>query len=258
MGTGGILRVTRGTKVIFAITFSVSACAIIVAFLYYRGVNRSEDPRIETARLQLLKFEKEGSTINAIDAFHYLDSANSVFNSLPDYKTSYERGVIYNNKCSALLLKAIYDSTITGMEKGTLLRLSFSYNDSSITVYRNWIREWGDLSEGEIREKIAPYMRVEDKAFSGLNFDNLFQRRVKNLVLAQTETPRRLSVSLSNRGTLYRHLAEPDSALHYFTLALSLWKENRTAKSNLSVLMGGDPVKATIIESLFPPDKNKK
>jgi hypothetical protein len=50
----------------------------------------------------------------------------------------------------------------------------------------------------------------------------------------------------------------PDSSFVLFKKALLLWEENRTAKSNLSVLYGGDPVKQSIIESLFPPDKNKK
>jgi len=50
----------------------------------------------------------------------------------------------------------------------------------------------------------------------------------------------------------------PDSAFVYYQDALSLWKDNRTAESNLSVLLGGEPVKPNLIESLFPPDKNKK
>ena len=258
MKLSDIFVLTKGTKVILAITFSVSVIAIIFAFLYYRGINRSEDPRIESARKFLLKFEREGSTINGIDAFVYLDSAFTVFKRLPDYRSSYETGIIYNNKCSALLLKAIYDSTIAENEKAVLLELSFSYSDSSIAVYKTWIKEWGNLPEEEIRQKIKPFMSRDDQAFSGLSFDKVFDRRVKNIILAQTETPRRLSVGLTNRGTLFRHLGETDSAYYNYTKALSHWKENRTARSNLSVLMGGDPVKPTLIESLFPPDKNKK
>jgi len=79
-----------------------------------------------------------------------------------------------------------------------------------------------------------------------------------NIVAAQIETPRRLSVSLSNKGTIYHHMMKPDSSLTCYQLALSLWKDNRTAKSNLNVLMGGEPIKPSLIELLFPPDKNIK
>jgi len=257
MSLGDIFKVTRGTKVILAITFSVFAAAIIFAFFYYRSINRSEDPRIETARRLLTEFEKIPSETEGIEAFHYLDSAFSMFSRLPDYRFSFEAGIIYNNKCSALLMKAIYDSTISLTEKQTLLDLSSRYCDSSIMVYKGWISSWGSLTEEKVRDRISPLMNRNDPAFYARDFNKIFERRVRNIILAQTETPRRLSVSLTNRGTIFRHLSMPDSALYYFNQALSLWKENRTAESNRSVLMGGDPVKPSLIESLFPPDKNK-
>jgi hypothetical protein len=101
-------------------------------------------------------------------------------------------------------------------------------------------------------------MNIDDPAFSGYDFKKILARRIKNITDARIETPRRLSVSLSNKGTLYRHMLKPDSSLICFREALSLWKDNRIANSNLNVLMGGDPVKPTIIESLFPPDKKSK
>jgi tetratricopeptide (TPR) repeat protein len=258
MKLSDILKINKGTRVIFLITFSVCAAAIVFAFFYYRGINRSEDPRITEARLHLIKFEKGNNVYNSFQAFTYLDSAYSIFNSLPDYRSSFETGIIYNNKCSTLLLKALYDSTLTESEKSALLGLSLKYCDSSISVYKGWINDWGNLSEEQISQKIKPLMSIEDKEFSGFDSEKIFNRRVKNLVLAQTETPRRLSVSFTNKGIIYRHLMNTDSALNCYNHALSLWKDNRTAKSNLSVLMGGEPLKPTLIESLFPPDKNKK
>ncbi len=243
---------------ILSITFAVSALTIIFAVIYYRTVNRSEDPRIYNARKLLALFDSKGNTLSYVEAFNYLDSAFIAFDTLPDYKYSFEKGIVYNNKCSVLLMKALYDSTISENEKSTLLSLSLRYCDSSITVYKGWIKEWEELSEKEIREKIIPLMSKNPEIFSGLNFDKISNRRVRNLVTAQIETPRRLSVSFTNKGTIFRHMMLPDSALYYYQNALSLWKENRTAESNLSVLMGGEPVKPNIIESLFPPDKNKK
>lgn len=258
MSTGGIFTISKGTKVVLVITFSVSVLAILFAVFYYRDLNNLEDPRTKKARELLALFEKGSGKINDFSSFSLLDSANSVFRSYSDYESSFETGVIYNNKCSSLLLAAIYDSTISTDEKNKLLDLSLSYCDSSINIYNNWISEWEDLSGDDIAEKIRPLINENDNHFEGLNFKRIFDKRVKDLITAQVETPRRLSVSLSNKGSIYRHKLLVDSALLFYQQALTLWKDNRTAKSNLSVLMGGDPVKPTIIESLFPPDKEKK
>lgn len=253
-----LFKITRGTKVILSITFAVSALTVIFAVCYYRSVNRSEDPRIYNARKILTLFDSKGNKMSVVEAFNYLDSAFIIFDTLPDYKNSFEKGIIYNNKCSVLLMKALYDSTISENEKSTLLKLSLKYCDSSIAVYKGWIKEWGTLSEKEIREMIVPGMKENREAFEGLSFDKILNRRITNIMTAQIETPRRLSVSSTNKGTIYRHMMLADSALYYYQNALSLWKDNRTAESNLSVLLGGEPVKPNLIESLFPPDKNKK
>jgi len=258
MGLREVFIVSKGTKVIFAITFSVSILAVIFAFFYYRNINSSEDPRIRNARNWLYHYDKLTGTADIFESYSLLDSADALFRSLPDYNSSFEIGLIYNNRCSALLLMAIYDSTITLNEKTNLLDLSMKYCDSSIYCYTKWLKDWGSLSSSEISEKLKPYMKEEDQAFKGVNFRKIFSRRVKNIIRAQIETPRRLSVSLTNKGTVYRHMLKTDSSLVYYQEALLLWKDNRTAKSNMSVLMGGEPVKTSIIESLFPPDKNKK
>lgn len=253
-----IFKVTKGTKVILAVTFSVSVAAIIFAYFYYSTINRSADPRVSRAGEYLQRFEKVSGQLSSIDAWQLLDSAYTKFISLPDYKESYEIGVINNNKCSSLLLNAIYDSTISEGERRVLLDLSMKYCDSSIRVYKRWIQAWENRTQAQISHFVGSYMKPDDPAFEGRNYQRLLNRRIKDLQLAQVETPRRLSVSLTNKGTIYRHMAMTDSSLYYFGEALNLWKENRIARSNLSVLMGGEPVKPNIIQSLFPPDKRKK
>ena len=253
-----IFIISKGTKVIFTITFSVSILAVVFAFFYYRNINNSEDPRIKKAREFLLQYQKESGRNNSLEAFSFLDSANAIFRSFPDYESSFEIGVIYNNKCSALLMMALYDSTIKEFEKNNLLSLAMKYCDSSISNYSAWITSWDSLSPEIISDRISPYMKEDNPAFRDYDFEKIFERRVKNIVAAQIETPRRLSVSLSNKGTIYRHIMKPDSSLICYQLALSLWKDNRTAKSNLNVLMGGEPIKPSLIELLFPPDKNIK
>jgi len=253
-----IFKISKGTRVILAITLSVSVLTLLFAFFYYRGLNRAEDPRIRKAKEYLAKYESVSDSYKTLNAFPLLDSANAIFLSYPDYKASFEPGIIYNNKCSALLLLALYDSTISDFEKTTLLSLSLKYCDSSIIHYQRWIENWGSLTSDSIAELIKPYMTEDDPEFGGLNFKKVFAKRVKDISLAQIETPRRLSVSLTNKGTIYRHMLQPDSSLDCYRQALSLWDDNRTAKSNLNVLIGKSPLKPTLIESLFPPDKNKK
>lgn len=253
-----LLIISGGTKVIIGITFSVSLLAIIFAFFYYRSLNRAEDPRVRKAREALFAYDQASGGINSFKAFHFLDSASVNYRSLPDYANSFEIGLIHNNKCSALLLMALYDSTAGESEKTRLLDLSMRYCDSSIVNYRNWLDEWQELSGQAIAAKVTPFMQENDPVFNGLNFNKVLSGRIKYIETAQTETPRRLSVSLTNKGTIYRHKLQPDSALLCYKEALTLWKDNRTAKSNMSILMGGEPVNPSLIESLFPPDRNKR
>ena len=258
MSLRDILFISRGTKVVLGITFSVTIVAILFAFFYYRGLNRSGDPRVEEALRFMSEYDRLAGGAESYIRFPLLDSALAIYNSFPDYEFSFETGVIYNNRCSGLLLMALYDSTLTNENKAGLLELSMDYCDSSIAVYGKWITEWGELSEEAIAGKLEPYMNRSDTAFEGRSFRKIFTRRVKNITQAQIETPRRLSVSYTNKATVYRHLLKQDSALFYYERALSLWKDNRTARSNMSVLMGGEPLEPKLIEALFPPDKNTK
>lgn len=250
--------ISRGTKTILAITVSVALLAVIFAFFYYRAVNRSEDPRVRKARIYMAEYDRLSGSIRSSDLFYLLDSAAVIYENLPDYESSFEMGVIYNNKCSGLLLLALYDSTKSTDEKQTLLELSVSYCDSSISVYNRWTDEWEGLTEEEVALRLLTGMNEDDTAYAGFNFRHIYRKRVRDILLARIEMPRRLSVSYSNKATAYRHLMMQDSALVLYERALELWKENRAAESNLSVLLGGEPVKPGLIESLFPPDREKR
>jgi hypothetical protein len=89
------------------------------------------------------------------------------------------------------------------------------------------------------------------------NFSKIFHKRVDDLVLAQNETPRRLSVSFTNQGIVQRHLYKQNEAVESYIKAIKLWKDNFTARNNFNVLMGKPPKDRSIIDQLFPPDKNK-
>ncbi len=253
-----LFKITKGTKVILVITFVVSLVTFTFAYFYYRGINRLEDPRVRKARELLAKYDQLSTTESSIELFSLLDSASAIYSSFPDYQHSFELGLILNNKSSALILSALYDSSMAVHEKNTVLLLAQHFCDSSITNYKDWMVEWGGLSADEIALKIKPDMLENDPAYNGFNYKKIVEKRIRNIVDAQVETPRRLSVSLTNKGTIYRHTARQDSALLFYNEALEIWKDNRIAKSNLNVLIGGEPIKPSVIESLFPPEKGVK
>ncbi|MFA5815255.1 MAG: tetratricopeptide repeat protein [Bacteroidales bacterium] len=252
-----LFKITKGTRVVISITLGICGTAILVAVLYYRGLNRSEDPRLVPVRELIQKSEELTGNRKAPEAFLLLDSALHLLKSVPGYENSYETGVIFNNACSAWLLSALYDSTLVSGEKEKMLVTAHTFADSSLRIYRAWISEWDSLPGDQIRIKIAPFFKPDDPAFAGRNPHRILDKRVKDIQSAQIETPRRLSVNLTNLGTIHRHMNRPDSALVCYAEALHLWKENKTAESNLNVLKGGKPLKPSILKSLFPPDKKK-
>jgi len=257
MARPNLFHITKGTRVVFGITLGICGTAILVAALYYRGINRSEDPRVLPVRELIQQGEELSAARKAADAFLVFDSALRLLHGIPGYGQSYETGVVFNNASSAWLLSALYDSTLANQEKAQMLQTARFLADSSIRIYQSWIRAWDTMSEDQIREKTVPFFKHDDPAFSDRNLRRIVEKRIRDIQSAQKETPRRLSVSLTNLGTIHRHLNQPDSALICFTRALELWPENATAKSNLNVLKGGAPVKPSIIRRLFPPDKNR-
>lgn len=231
------------------------ACLMTGAFyIYYRNLNKAEDPRINGAKLLLKEYDEKSESAGGFEQFYLLDSAQHILDKA-GYGHSFETGVIFNNKCTAFLYKALYDSAITSAEKANLLRLAMLWADSSIYIYKTWLHQWQNLDADQIENLVVEEFDPMDRAFINFNYEKLVKKRVKEIVLAQTETKRRLSVSFTNKGTIYRHLIQTDSAYEYYKRALDLWNDNRTAKSNLSVLLGGEPVKPGVLESLFPPDR---
>jgi tetratricopeptide (TPR) repeat protein len=252
-----LFNITKGTRVVISITLGICGTAILVAIFYYRNLNRAEDPRMIPVREWIQESEEFTANCQATESFIVLDSAIRYLRSLPGYENSYEVGVLYNDVSSAWLLSALYDSTLAETEKRKMLVTAKTFADSSITLYRSWIEKWKSLDPAQIREKISPFFDPNDLSFHHRNSDKILAKRIKDIQSAQLETPRRLSVTLTNLGTIYRHQIKPDSALLCFAEALELWKDNETAQNNLQVLNGGAPVKPSLIRKLFPPDKKK-
>ncbi len=251
------VKLGKDTARVLLICGLVSFLAFLVAFFYYRHKNRSADPRVREAVRWLDRSDELISSGKTMEAMRILDSASHIFNALPAYDGSYEHGIIHNNRCSALLMTALYDSSLLAVEKERLLRLARAYADTSLHIYDRWMETWEGLGKAEILQRLSPGFEDLKGDYSSRRLDAMLQNRTDQIEMAKMETPRRMSVAYTNLGTICRHSEEPDSALYFFQKALELWKHNRTAASNLEVLKGGKPVKPGVIESLFPPDKYK-
>jgi tetratricopeptide (TPR) repeat protein len=249
-------KITRQFKILLLILFTISVASFTVAYFYYQAKNKAEDPRIADARFMLQQYDKLIAEKKYSDVFSLLDSVEAIFNHTPGYRNSYEPGIVFNNRGSAFLSMALYevkDST----EKQQLLGYALKHIDTCILIYQNWLDSYSNFNRERMSASIAPYFLRDDPDFKEVSFDAMVNKRIDDLLLAQKETPRRLSVAYTNRGIIQRHQYRQTEAMESYITAIKLWKDNFTARNNFNVLMGIDPEDRSIVDQLFPPDKNK-
>jgi hypothetical protein len=255
MALRDIFRITRQTRILLIFLVCISASGLLIAYLYYNSKNKSEDPRIIGARLKLVEFDHLMKGHNYMEALQILDTVNTIYENTTGYQGSFEFGVIFNNRCSVYLSMALYDSLKPEEEKESLLRLAEKNVQKSISIYTVWLGSAGKLTKDQIKKYITPRFNENDPGLKGKNIGRLIGKRVEDIVFAQTETPRRLSVSYTNLGIIQRHQYRQEEAAQSYIKAISLWKDNFTARNNFNVLMGLPPEDRSIIEKLFPPER---
>jgi hypothetical protein len=249
------LRITRETKIIFIFVISMCIIGFSIAFIYYNSINKSEDPRVLQTKFMFMRFDRLLKENKFEKTFPLLDSIEKVLNIVPGYSASYELGIVYNDRASVYLSIALYTNT-DSLDKQVQLKLAKINIDTCIKIYKIWIEKFGKLSKGELKQRIKPYFPEDDLQFYGKNYQNILKKRLNDVVLAQKETPRRLSVAYTNLGIIQRHQYLQNEAVESYIKAVELWKDNYTARNNLNVLYGKPPKDRSIIDKLFPPDKN--
>ena len=249
-----LLSLSSSTKKVLLGIFIIIATSFLVAFLYYNGKNRAEDPRIVQTKYMFRQYDNLMKENQFTPAMTVLDRIDSILRIVPGYSGSYERAIVFNNRGSAYLGMALYHSS-DSTEKSSLLTIAKTNIDSSISIYNNWLKKNSGLSKEELHKSVYPFFPENDPAFRGKNFKKILQKRVEDLEAAQKETPRRLSVCYTNMGTILRHQYKQDEAVNSYIIAIGLWKDNYTARNNFNVLMGKPPKDRSIINQLFPPDK---
>lgn len=260
---------TQGsTGRLVGIMLIIVVAGVLVARSYYGNLNRSVDPRIKQARELYEQYDKYARTGDYYRIFALFDSISAIYNQVPHYVQSFELGVLLNNRAAAQLTIALYgdsipqasnpyfglpaDSIVTMAEKNILL---------AIRLYEDWNARFDGKDDEVIKAMIeAEFMDGLDPADPDMAYKYL-DTRVKEILDAQMENQRRLSVCHTNMGLVYRLRAKYPEAVAEYEMALSLWERNLDAENNLNKLLGRPLKKRNIIQKLFPPAKefsNKK
>jgi tetratricopeptide (TPR) repeat protein len=249
-----IFAISTQTKKILIGIFIIVSASFLVAYIYYKDKNNAEDPRIVQTKFMFRQFDELMKVNEFSSALPLTDTIISVLVSVPGYMESYEPGIVYNNIGSAYLSMALYESKDSS-ERVRFLELANKNIDSSIVIYNTWLDKYSTLSKDELYKHIKPFFPENDEVFKGKNYKKILKKRIEDLVLAQKETPRRLSVCYTNLGIVLRHQYKQNEAVDSYIKAIKLWKDNFTARNNFNVLMGQPPRDRSIIDQLFPPDK---
>jgi len=247
-----IFKIKKGTVIVISTMTIIVLIGITTAWLYYGNINKSEDPRVVEAKLKYKRYNTLAEQKKYDEVFNLLDSIYNIYNQYDDYKNSYEIGVILNNKAALYLTIALFETQKTN---DSLLSLAKVNIEKSIKIYETWLNEHEKLSEIEIREKLKPIYYKKNNIFDQNKTENYINKRTKEIILAQAETKRRLSVSYTNLGIIQRHENKTEEALKTYKKALDLWKNNLTAENNINIILGKPLRKRTILEKIFPEKK---
>ncbi|MEN8120804.1 MAG: hypothetical protein ABFS35_10680 [Bacteroidota bacterium] len=245
----------KGTITVILIMTVIVSIGITIANSYYGDINNAEDPRVIEAKYQYKAYNEFVAKNDYKSVFATLDTIENIYLQFPDYQNSYETGVVYNNKAAVWLSSALRKSS-DEQENQSELDSAKKYIDKSIIVYENWLKDFENLSKEDILIKVKSYYENLNKTILKKDIDKVIEKRVDDILTAQKETIKRLSVSYTNRGIIQRHKSEYDNAMISYKKALELWEGNRNAKNNINILLGRPIEEATVIEKLFPEEKD--
>ncbi len=249
-----ILSINKGTITVISIMTVIVLIGITVAYFYYGGINNAEDPRVIDAKDQYQAYNNFVVENDSESAFATLDTIEYIYLKHSDYKNSYELGVVYNNKLAVWLTSALLKAS-NGTDNLSELDSAQRYGEKSIVLYENWLTDFKNLKENEVRIIVEKYYKNVHFTIENLSRQDVIEKRIKDIIIAQEETPKRLSVTYTNIGIIQRHKAEYENAMASYKKAIELWDGNRDAKNNINILLGRPIDEITVIEKIFPEEK---
>ncbi len=247
----------KTTRALILIMGAFVIIAIVIAKNYYSKKNASIDPRIVEARELYEKYNQFAETSQLDSVFHLLNQIEAVYAGIPHYKKSFEVGVLYNNRAATYLTLALYSPVLSTdtIAVDSLMARAEKYVQTSIHLYTNWLSEYEELSEAAIQLLITDTFKIGLSHFTQEEQEQFLTHRISEIQDAQIETPRRLSVSYTNLGIIFRYRENLEEAAECYIKALELWDQNLTAENNLNKLLGKPLKKRTILQKLFPPER---
>ena len=245
----------KGTRVIILIMVILALTGIAIAWFYYSGINRSADPRVRDARTMYARYNIYAASNEQDKILSLLDSIYGVFKSVKHYENSYEVGVVLNNRATLYLTRAISD-TLVAEVKQHYLAIAEHELLRGIEYYENWINKFDTLDESGIQRVVYNDFMSDPVISTDKRAESYIHQRVKDIMTARLEMPRRLSVSYTNLGIIRRHENRPEDAVEYYVRALELWEDNLAAKNNLNIIFGRPVEKHGFFQRLFPPRRN--
>ncbi|PID72316.1 MAG: hypothetical protein CSB34_02895 [Desulfobulbus propionicus] len=222
-------------------------------------INSAEDPRVLEARALQREYEKGLESDQYGTALSLLRAMDGIYQNTAGYEHSFERGVVWNNMASVYLVQLetaiLGEGDIDRTWMVATLDTAELYLRKAITVYNDWVATMGTLSKAELERIIRPTFDLDDPKLTGKNVETLIKKRVDDLLLAQIENKRRLSVTYANLGMVERYQGNLEEAKGSYEKAIALWDRNYTAKNNLNILLNRPVEKRSMVDRLFPPER---
>lgn len=247
----------KTSRALIIIMCALVLSGVAVSYVYYNNMNKSTDPRIVQARTLYEKYNAYAQIGAYESIFSLMDSIESIYTALDHYKNSYEVGVLYNNRAATFLTILLYTEEMEQIEQDSLLRIAENSAKLSIEIYDQWLEFYENKDLAEIELSISDEFKRGLENYDTKQKNNYLRNRVKEIQDSQTETKRRLSVSYTNLGIIYRHKLQYESAANCYKKAIDLWDRNLTAENNLNVLLGRPIKKRSFIQKLFPPERDQ-
>lgn len=248
----------RSIRPLIIILSVLALMVIVVSRIYYSAKNSSQDPRIVPARKMYEKYNQFAEDQQFDSIFKLMDAIEGIYATHDHYKDSYETGVLYNNRGAAWLTMVISNQSSDSLLRDSLLDLATEAIRSGIRIYETWQDQYSNKDADEIRNGIRDDFMHGLEKYTTEDQEKYLQTRINEITEAQTEIDRRLSVTFTNLGIVYRHREQYDSAMDCYQKALDLWDRNLTAENNMNSLMGLPHKKRNFIERLFPPERIKE
>ena len=255
----------KPTTTLILVMLVVVVIAILVARNHYSNINASADPRVVPARLAWQDYNREASTGNFTGVLSVLDSIAGIYAEVPHYRESYEVGVVHVNRSSVFLTVGLHIDSLritsdlgwmADKTKKGLLDLAEVEITEAIRLYTLWDSLWGELSEEAVKEKLQTDFFTSHESWTPEDQERFLNQRFEEIIEAQWENDRRMSVALTNLGMVEAEREKYQQAAELFKQAVDLWEDNLSAKNNLNRMLGRPLEKRSFIQKLFPKQRD--